>query len=119
MASNDKVLATVKSKKMAVIRLTVKQWEHIIKARPELSGFMKEILRTVEGPDDILEPSQRIKPQLIAIKKVARLSEVGLSQNLVVVYRETSPHEGFIITAFSISDRRKIRMYRLWRKQSN
>lgn len=119
MSSDGKVLATVRSKKGAIIRLTVKQWEHIITARPELVGFMEEVLRTVEEPDDVLEPSHRTRPQLIAVKRFPRLSEVGLSQNLVVVYRETSSHEGFIITTFSISDRRKNRMYRLWRKQSN
>lgn len=80
---------------------------------------MKEVLKTIEEPDDILEPSHRTKPQILAIKRFPKLLEVGLSQNLVVVYRETSLHEGFIITAFSISDRRKNRMYRLWRTQSN
>ena len=119
MSNDDKVLATVRSKKMAIIKLTVRQWEHITTARPELGGFMKEVLRAVAEPDDVLEPSHRTRPQLLAIKKLPKLSEVGLSQNLVVVYRETSLHEGFIITAFSISDRRKNRMYRLWRKQSN
>ena len=97
----------------------MKQWEHIITARPEFGALMKEVLRTVEAPDDVLEPLHRTKPQLLAIKSFPRLSEVGLSQNLVVVYRETNLHEGFIITAFSISDRRKSRMYRLWRRQSN
>jgi hypothetical protein len=104
---------------MVTIRLTAKQWEHIITARPELGGFMRQVLRTVEEPDDVFEPLHRTKPQLLAVKRFPKLSEVGLSQNLVVVYRETSLHEGFIITAFSISDRRKNRMYRLWRKQSN
>ena len=119
MSSDGKILATTKSKGMATIRLTTKQWEHIITARPELGSFMKEVLKTVEDPDDVLEPLHRTKPQLLAIKRVSKLAYVGLSQNLVVVYRQTSLHEGFIITAFSISDRRKSRMYRLWRKQSN
>jgi hypothetical protein len=119
MSSDGKVLATVKSKNMAIIRLTAKQWEHIVTARPEFGGLMKEVLKTVEVPDVVLEPSHRTKPQLLAIKKFLKLSEVGLSQNLVVVYRETSLREGFIITAFSINDGRKNRMYRLWRKQFN
>lgn len=117
--SSSKILATAKSKKQAIIRLTAKQWEHITTARPELGGLMREVLKTVQEPDDVLEPSHRTRPQLLAIKRFSKLLDVGLSQNLVVVYRETSLHEGFIITAFSISDRRKSRMYRLWRKQSN
>ena len=115
--SSAKILAVVRSKNGALIRLTLKQWEHIVTARPELGDFMKEVLSAVEQPDEVLEPLQRVKPQLHAVKKNERLSEVGLSQNLVVVYRETTLQEGFIITAFAISDRRKERMYRLWRRQ--
>jgi len=97
--------------------LTVKQWEHIITARPELGDFMKEILNAVKEPDEVFEPPQRVKPQFHAVARVNRLCSLGLSQNLVVVYRETSKQEGFIITAFPVSDRRKERMYRLWRRQ--
>jgi hypothetical protein len=85
----------------------VKQWEHIVTARPELGDFMDEILDAVEHPNEIFVPMQREKPQLLAIKRFERLCNFGLSQNLVVVYRETILQEGFIITAFPISDRRK------------
>ena len=115
--SGAKILAVVKSKSGALIRLTEKQWEHIVTARPELSDFLKEVSDAVERPDEILEPPQEVKPQLHAVKRFERLSNVGLSQNLVVVYRETTVREGFIITAFPISDRRKERMYRFWRRQ--
>ena len=119
MSCEAKTLAIVKSKSGAHIRLTVKQWEHIVTARPELGEFMKQILDAVENPDEVLEPPPKVKPQLHAIKRIPRLSEVGLSRNLVVVFREISSREGFIITAFPISDRRKNRMYRLWLKQSS
>jgi hypothetical protein len=114
--STGRILAFAKSESGAVIRLTEKQWEHIVTARPELSDFMKEILLTVEQPDEVLEPLQRDRPQLHAVKKFEKLSRFGLNQNLVVVYRETTVQEGFIITAFPISDKRKSRMYRLWRR---
>ena len=116
VSSEAKILAVVKSKSGALIRLTTKQWEHIVTARPELGDFMKEVLSAVEQPDEVLEPPQRVKPQLHAVKRFRRLSDVGLSQNLVVVYRETTLQEGFIITAFPISDKRKERMYRFWRR---
>jgi len=117
VSGEAKILAVVKSKSGALIRLPMKQWEHIVTARPELGDFMKEILNAVKQPDEVLEPMQRVRPQLHAVKRFERLSDVGLSQNLVVVYRETTSQEGFIITAFPISDRRKERMYRLWRRQ--
>ena len=110
------ILALAKSKNGASIRLTEKQWEHIIAARPELGNFMKEIMNAVEQPDELFEPQIRVKPQLHAVKRVETLSKFGLSQNIVVVYRETSFQEGFIITAFPISDRRKRRMHRFWQK---
>jgi len=110
------LIAKVKSKSGALIRLTQKQWEHIVTARPKLESFRQEILEAVGQPDEVYEPPPRLKPQLHAVKQFERLLDVGLSPNLVVVYRETTPQEGFIITAFPISDRRKRRMYRLWRR---
>jgi len=72
--SSAKILSVVKSKSGALIRLTAKQWEHIVTARPELGDFMKEILHAVEKPNEVLEPPQRVKPQLHAIKRFGRLS---------------------------------------------
>lgn len=110
------ILAVAKSKNGALIRLTQKQWEHITTARPELGNFMKEIVTAVEEADAVFEPPTRTKPQLHAIKHFERLSDFGLSQNIVVIYRETNSQEGFIITAFPINDKRKKRMYRFWRE---
>jgi hypothetical protein len=53
---------------------------------------------------------------LHTIKKFKWLANVGLSENIVVVYRELTPEEGFIITAFPKSDRRKRRMHRPWQR---
>jgi len=116
LAVEGRIIAVVRSRSGARVRLTAKQWEHIVTARPELGGFRREILDVVERPEEVYEPPPRVKPQLHAIKRVERLADVGLSQNLVVVYRELTRQEGFIITAFPISDRRKRRMYRLWRR---
>lgn len=116
MAVEGRIIAVVRSLSGARVRLTVKQWEHIVTARPELGGFRREVLDTVERPDEVFEPALRVKPQLHAVKRFERLADVGLSVNLVVVYRELTQQEGFIITAFPISDRRKRRMYRLWRR---
>jgi len=111
-----KTIAVVRARSGARVRLTAKQWEHIVTARPELKDFEREILEVVEHPDEVFEPPPRVKPQLHAVKRFERLADVGLSENLVVVFRELTRQEGFIITAFPISDRRKRRMYRLWRR---
>jgi len=116
LAVEGKVIAVVRSRSGVRVRLTAKQWEHIVTARPELGGFRREILEVVESPDEVFEPPVRVKPQLHAVKRLECLADVGLSRNLVVVYREVTRQEGFIITAFPISDRRMRRMYRLWRR---
>jgi len=118
LSAEGKIIGVVRSRSGARVRLTAKQWEHIVTARPELGGFRREILDVVERPDEVFEPPPKVKPQLHAVKRFERLADVGLSQNLVVVYRELTGQEGFIITAFPISDRRKRRMYRLWRRLS-
>jgi len=116
MVAQSKIMAVVKSKTGAQIRLTEKQWKHIITARPQLEDFQEEILNVIEYPDEVYAPPPRVKPQLHAVKRFKRLTDIGLSENLVVVYRELTPEEGFIITAFSISSRRKRRLYRPWRR---
>lgn len=116
MTIRSRIIAIVKSKSGASMRLTEKQWKHITAARPQLEDFQGEILKAIEHPDEVYAPPPRVRPQLHAIKKFKRLANIGLSENIVVVYRELTPEEGFIITAFPISDRRKRRMYRLWRK---
>jgi len=116
MGTSSKTIAIVKSRSGAKIRLTERQWKHIITARPQLEDFQDEVLKTIEDPDEVYAPPPRVRPQLHAVKKFRRLMDVGLSENLVVVYRELSPREGFKITAFPISDGRRRRMHRLWRR---
>ncbi len=116
MAIPSKVIATAKSKSGAQIRLTEKEWKHIITTRPQLEEFQEEVLRSVENPDEVYTPPSIVKPQLHAVKRFERLGDVGLGENLVVVYRELTPRERFIITVFPMSDKRKKRSYRSWRE---
>ena len=113
---NSKILMAVRSINGARIGLTEKQWEHIIAARPLFKPFQRQIMEAVEKPDEVYAPPVRLKPQLHAIKRFDQLVEFGLARSLVVVYRELSPNEGFIITAFPISERRRDRRYTAWRR---
>ncbi len=85
-------------------------------ARPELTTFQKVILGVVESPDMVFEPPSLLKPQLHAIKKFEGLKMAGLAENLLVVYREVTDKEGFIIMAYPINSRRLSRRYRSWRR---
>lgn len=115
-SSQSKILLNVRSINGVRIGLTEKQWKHIIAARPLFERFQRQIMEAVEKPDEVYSPPPRVKPQVHAIKRFDQLIESGLSGNLVVVYRNSSPDEGFIITAFPVSDRRKERRYATWRR---
>ena len=73
------------------IRLPEKRWQHIVEEHPELEDLRQEVLFTVGRPLKVLAGS---RGELLAIR------EMRPGKFLVVVYKETSSNDGFIITAF-------------------
>jgi len=73
------------------IRLTHERWFHIIENHDDLAGYYDEVLKCVESPEAILAGHHG---SLIAMKNFGR------NRFLLVVYREFSPDDGFIITAY-------------------
>jgi hypothetical protein len=51
-----------------------------------------------------------------AVGEFAELRNRGLSANLVVHYKQTMALDGFIVTAFPISQRRMLSRFRNWRR---
>lgn len=84
------------SKNSVPIRLTYKQWAHIIDSHDYMAGNMDMVLESVENPDYIV---QGWTDELIALKHYDRTSIS--EKHMVVVYKEDK--EGFIITAFMTS----------------
>ena len=82
------------------IRLTVERWFHIVENHDDLAGHYDDILRTIEEPDFIL---RGYRGTLIAVRGLGR------RRYLAVVYRQLSPEDGFVITAYFTSrvERRK------------
>lgn len=76
------------------IRLTEERWRHIVAVRDDLRGRREDVLRAVEDPDFIL---RGYRGALLAVKGYGR------GRYLVVVYKEVSSEDGFIITAFFTS----------------
>ena len=72
------------------IRLTEERWKHIVNKHVDLLNYQEDILSVVEKPEAIYRGQ---RGTLIAIRSYGRR---GL---LAVFYRETSPQDGFIITA--------------------
>lgn len=74
-----------------LIRLSAERWLHISEEHPELAGRFHDVLETIEAPEAVFQGSVG---ELLAARQV----EPG--KYLVVVYKEQTPSEGFVITAF-------------------
>jgi len=86
------------------IRLTDERWSHIVNSHDEMAGYADDCLQVVENPDLVLAGT---RSSLKAVKGYGR------NRYLVVVYREFSTTDGFIITAYFARtiNRRKV----VWR----
>lgn len=73
------------------IRLTGDRWAHIVEEHCELAGLREEVLETVAAAERVLAGGAG---ELLAVRHVES------DKALVVVYKETDPDDGFIITAF-------------------
>lgn len=96
----------IQSKNRVPIRLTDEQWFHIVEEHAEIAGNYFEVLETIEAPKAIYEGKAN---ELLAV------NEIEPMKYLVVVYKEISKDDGFIITAFFTSKIKKIeRRKKLW-----
>src|SRR5437773_10981405 len=84
------------------IRLTSERWTHIETRHPNLQGWRRRVLETVESPEFVV-PGRH--SELLA---VSPYSHLGTTRFLGVVYRELG-EDGFIITAVLISDVRSLK----------
>lgn len=78
------------------IRLTLEGLQHILNHHPELLGGEHRILETVNNPD-ILQKGDA--GTLLAIKRFDK-TPVTENKYLVVVYREVTEGDGFVLTAY-------------------
>lgn len=80
------------------IRLTYERWYHIVESHDDLVGCFHDILETVERPDIVVRGNA-------GTLKAAR--SLGRARWLVVVYRELTRRDGFVITAYLLDKRPK------------
>ena len=77
------------------IRLTPERWNHITLRHTEMRDQEEKILQTITEPDYVQAGDGET---LIAIK---RFSETPLTEKFCsVVYKELTPYDGFVITAY-------------------
>jgi hypothetical protein len=73
------------------IRLTEERWLHIVENHDDLAGYYNEVLETIANPELVLPG---YGSSLIAVRSYGR------RRHLLVIYRQISREDGFIITAY-------------------
>ena len=87
------------------IRLTYERWYHIVENHDEMASYFHDVLETVAGPEFVVRGNA-------GTLKAGR--SLGKRKWLVVVYREVSRHDGFVITAYLLDTRPKGKI--AWRR---
>jgi len=88
------------------IRLTYERWYHIVENHDDLASHFHDLLDIIESPEFVIRGNGG------SLKATRNL---GRRKWLVVVYRELSRADGFVITAFMLDDRPKGEI--VWRQQ--
>ena len=96
------------SKHKVPIRLSSDRWTHIVEHHDDLAGYRENVLEAVEEPDAVVRGKAG---ELLALKSMN-------GRTLVVVYKETSRTDGFVITAFFTTQPGRLhRRGLVWRKR--
>ncbi len=90
----NNIISITKSVNQVDIRLTYERWYHISESHRELVGLANQVLETISQPDLIVEG---LAGELLALSKIN-------GKYLVSVYREVDKKDGFVITAFYITN---------------
>jgi hypothetical protein len=110
-SSTEMPNASTHSVNKVLIELTKERQEHIAARHPEFADQWDLILEVISEPEEIyavLEPSDLI---FAALKRTNYLTDYT-----VVYYKEQPKERGFVITAHPLSEKRKERLVKKWRK---
>jgi hypothetical protein len=91
------------------VRLTEERWNHIVSRHPEMLDCREEVLETLADPDMV---QQGDFGELLAVREY---DELKLGRFVVVVYRETCPDDGFVLTAY-LAGRPSLRRRIIWKR---
>ena len=87
------------------IRLTYERWYHIAENHDDLASHFYSVVETIEKPDLIVRGNK-------GTFKAAK--NMGKKKWLVVIYKEVSKNDGFVITAYFLEARPKGEV--VWRR---
>ncbi len=92
------LLGVAASRNGVPIRLSSERWTHIVEAHDYMAGLHEWVLEAVADPDAIVAGAGN---EFIATQHRDE-TPIG-AKDVVVAYREVSPEDGFVITAFMTS----------------
>ena len=102
----------IKSVDGVPIRLNAERWMHITMGHPELADYYVDVRQTLEMPDAVYLGS---RGEFLA----ARILPDSNGKNLIVVYREVSTEDGFVITAYMSSKLHELQKRAIvWQRQN-
>jgi len=86
------------------IRLPAERWDHIRLSHPELEGRKDAVVACVAMPEKVFAGDAG---ELLAVR------QVGGGRYVVVVYREVSREDGFVVAAFVTTRPQRLERRRL------
>lgn len=95
--NSEDVIQIIDSKNNVPIRLTYKQWTHIVEAHDYMSGCLDMVIDTLSEPDCIV---RGWTDELVALRHYTKT--VISKKTAVIIYKEVD-NDGFVITAFMTS----------------
>ena len=87
------------------IRLTYERWYHITENHDDLASHFHDALEAIQKPDFVVRGN---KGSLKATRNV------GKKKWLIVIYKEVSKRDGFVITAYFLDTKPKGKI--IWRQ---
>ncbi len=87
------------------IRLTYERWYHIIENHDDLASYFHDVLDTIENPEFVMQGNSG---SLKATKNM------GKGKWIVVIYKELSHKDGFVITAYFLNIKPKGKI--IWKR---
>ena len=103
-------MVIVRSRNGVPVRLTEERWRHIVRRHPEMSDQRERVLETLEESDMM---QQGDFGELLTVRFYPHTPLT--SKFLVVAYREVSPEDGFILTAY-LTRRPSVKRITLWKR---
>ena len=92
------------------VRMSAERWSHIVCRHPELDGQQKKLVETLS------EPGYIQKGDFGTMMAIRHYPQTPLTEKyMIVIYKEVSPFDGYVLTAY-FATRYSKRRTMLWKR---